>query len=909
MKKHLFTVVLSLVLTVLLFTVTIAAVDTQAVKMEAVAGTGVDLTSLEEGDTFDIYITVPLTLGNTNQYYYRGYNLGSQNKTFNAANAKLTEETITLGWTSTDMYVSNVEYVSAKSNYATATSLDEAGTVNATTLYYAFAATTPGAAVGAPSVTGSGDTTATALTISYSGAFNGYMININKVSPKPAAPALGVIAKVTFTVAKESGAAQTITLTNSHKISGESESYSAPTVGVTIKAGCLHPEASRNYNHAEALAKNKAATCYSTGETWFYCSNCSKLAKEDVAMLPHSFTNYVVESPATCWAAGSAKWYCANDGCTEYDHTQGNDGVITLTKLTHEVGEFIDTATCTADGYAFYTCTKCSGLSADGNSYINISYVSDTDSFINNNTGAPYSAPATFISYAKGHDYVQDAENPDKYVCSRCSVELIVDASSRVRYVSQDGGGDGKSEANPTTLRAAFDELGALPEVIDATIYLVGDKIAFDEVSAVSPACSSCFEESKHANHITVTSANPNHKTTLEFNSTVKFYFLYGPTTFENVQFASTVVGKAKSAGDSVDSGGASIIARGFKLVMGEGLNMLSSEGTMHAEAAVCDNVSVYIPDVKMYIAGGFYFLNASTPMIYPGADPQSVQTDVTIRSGEYWCIEGLNRGTGATTYSGAHATITFAGGTFASMVPITSTSNAVFSGENNVIDIHYVAGNTYSCVWDYRSGINAMTGKITVNRFFHNGAQPRVGDFKMGSASVANNTRIVNYYWDSEMASDKRVTKFRAKGDQYAVSYAETNHSGPFAAYCIDMFGEHDYVDGICTRCGLAPCDTHAYSVVSETPATCSSSGLKISRCDRCFIYLEETQPAQEGVHAYHFVFTKPDLYTCECADCHTKVCTVNPQTALATSNNVIYVSDKGVAWGGFSPALPLND
>ncbi|MBQ9429456.1 MAG: hypothetical protein IJU41_07940, partial [Clostridia bacterium] len=210
-------------------------VAVRAVGMRTAAGAGVDLSALQEGDTFDVYITVPLSPGNTNQYYYRGYDLGSANKTFNAGNAKLAGETFTLGWTSTDLYVSNVEYVSARSSYATATSLDLAGEIDDTPLYYVFAATTPALSVGAPTVTGEGDATATALTIAYGSAFDGYMINLNKVSPKPDAPICGVIARVTFTAARESGAVQTITLCNSHTANGTPESYSAPSFTVTLE--------------------------------------------------------------------------------------------------------------------------------------------------------------------------------------------------------------------------------------------------------------------------------------------------------------------------------------------------------------------------------------------------------------------------------------------------------------------------------------------------------------------------------------------------------------------------------------------------------------------------------------------------------------------------------------------------
>ncbi|MBQ7661334.1 MAG: hypothetical protein IJS44_04700 [Clostridia bacterium] len=894
MKKQLFTVVLAFVLMMAMFAVTASAVDTQAVRIETGAATGVDLSELCEGDTFDVYITVPLTQGaNANQLYYRGYDLGSAtaNRTFNSGNAKLTEEALTLTWTNTDIYVSSISYIDdpdAGKNYANTPKLTSAGTVGGTELFFVFPGNNVSAAVGKASETAYGVSAGVSeLTISYDGAFNAYILNqTNKTNKPTTQPTTGVIAKVTFTVAKESGAEETIKLTNSHKISGTAESYDAPTCTVTLKAGCVHPAENRNYEAQEAVEKNVAPTCYALGERWFYCSNCQKLVKEDVEKTAHNFTNYTVESDATCWATGVAKYYCANDGCTEYDHTQGNDGVITLEKLTHEASaELTDTATCTEDGYAFYTCTKCGGLSADGHTFFNISYNAETKTFKNNVTGQAYTPPEAFKSYAKGHDYVQDTENPNKYVCSRCGDEIIVDASSRVRYVSQDGTGNGLTADTPTSLRAAFDDLGKLPAAVDATIYLVGEKIAFTDVSAVSDTCSSCFEESKHANHITITSANTNNKTIIEFNDVVKYYYLYGPTTFENVKFGSTVIGTAKSAGDATDSGGFSICARGFKLVMGLGLEMLSSGDGMHVTKTDggLDNIDIIIPDAKVYLAGGFY-----ASQIYPGADTQSVQTDVTVLSGEYWNIEGLNRG-GSTSYAGAHAKITIGGGTFASIVPITAMSGASFAGDDNIIDIHYIPGGTYICANDYRSCINAMTGKITVNRLFHSGADMQVGDFLMGSKTITNNERIVNCFWDEGLEEEKHVKKFIAKGVANAATYAETNTNDTFVVYCIDFLGGHDYDDNdVCTFCGIKACAEHTWQQVVVTPSTCSAGGVAYDQCTVCYEKSEEYALSAGGIHDMHYTVADGKV-TGECAFCHNKV----EWNLSDYTNRTIYVKD----------------
>lgn len=113
---------------------------------------------------------------------------------------------------------------------------------------------------------------------------------------------------------------------------------------------------------------------------------------------------------------------------------------------------------------------------------------------------------------------------------------------------------------------------------------------------------------------------------TLHFDEPRRYFKLYGNTTFEHLTFCSAY---------TEDSSSLIISARNYKLVMGEGIVMGNAD-TIPTEEGFPDCNSV-----KMYVFGG-----------YIGPSNYTMNTDITIRSGDYWCIGGWNMN--ASTNDGA---------------------------------------------------------------------------------------------------------------------------------------------------------------------------------------------------------------------------------------------------------------
>ena len=104
---------------------------------------------------------------------------------------------------------------------------------------------------------------------------------------------------------------------------------------------------------------------------------------------------------------------------------------------------------------------------------------------------------------------------------------------------------------------------------------------------------------------------------TLHFDGEEKFFRMAGDVTFENITFMST---------NYTDEDFTLICARNHKLVMGEGIVMGNAD-TVATEGDFPDCNSV-----KMMVVGGFN-----------GTSDYEMETDITIRSGDYWYIGGWN--------------------------------------------------------------------------------------------------------------------------------------------------------------------------------------------------------------------------------------------------------------------------
>ena len=104
---------------------------------------------------------------------------------------------------------------------------------------------------------------------------------------------------------------------------------------------------------------------------------------------------------------------------------------------------------------------------------------------------------------------------------------------------------------------------------------------------------------------------------TLHFDGEEKFFRMAGNVTFENITFMST---------NYSEDDFTLICARNHKLVMGEGIVMGNADSVpTEGDFPDCNSV-------KMKVVGGFN-----------GTSEYDMETDITIRSGDYWYIGGWN--------------------------------------------------------------------------------------------------------------------------------------------------------------------------------------------------------------------------------------------------------------------------
>lgn len=892
MKKRFLALVTVLLLAVLMTAAVSAAVPSIVLDSSA------DVSALEEGDTFDAYIIMsPMTQIGTAKNYIGRVPQDTVTAAPTASNGNLSKENFIVTWNKTSLEVSAVATYSGTPN----NTLQSAGDG----MYYAYLGTTVAKKVD-PTVStyGTGTNNVGSLVITYDvgtgDKAGGFIVRNYGTS----APSAGVVAKITFKVVAgaEGGTDLPIKLNNSYTFNGTNYTSTESKFNVTVLAGCDH--ANKVALDADGLAQagkeNVTATCCVQGKTWYYCPDCTSYTEVVTNTLDHVYTEERYIKEPTCLSKGSKANFCLLDpNCTAHDTE------VPVDALGHE---FLDdnhvyvAPSCTTDGYEFYVCTRCHGLSTNKEDFIATTYIDGAFS-------GDGSIPEKVKLAALGHDWVLDrVENGVTYYsCSReCGVaDQEISSADTVRYVSDNGTGDGLTADTPTTLDKAYDAFHGLPADVECTIYLIGTvTLPNRQVSAQNTVAKS-FEETQHDAHITVTTAPGTAKAELHYPfATTSMIFLYGPTTFDNIKISSSHPGTSSGSSSSIN-----IYARGFELTMGENVETISSgSGISYTKkegsfSLAVDPMTLNIPDCKLYLLGGFYPNGG-----YDGANTSTFETTMNIYGGTYWVVAGAGRNDNLVIKDSVINMNVGKNAKIGQFIPISTATGLNATGTE--VNIHYYGG--FEAVLVYRAQNASTTGEYTVNHFFHRGSgNLRVGDFMMGNKE--NHGRNVNVYYNDFDASAKAMGKsVYDKGVSNAQNYdiyggVGSQEGMTFTEWCVVYGGGHDYEDGVCTFCEVEKCDRHEVENIVVSVPTCQQNGVSYDYCTVCYEHIGEDTivPADPDAHNFEWDLSVSPIVS----RCTNEGCDAVRGTYEGANPGVFYVSDNGYGDGGFSADYPIND
>ena len=299
-----------------------------------------------------------------------------------------------------------------------------------------------------------------------------------------------------------------------------------------------------------------------------------------------------------------------------------------------------------------------------------------------------------------------------------CALLAVAAAAADV-YVTDGGSGDGTSASAPMgSMTAAIEKIAST----GGTVHIVG-----------TYTCADQYEEPAHKGDIVITGG------TYAFdNGNFNRWFLAGPgsTTFENITFTY------KQGKNNL------IVANYNKLVIGEGVTFPNAEGN------------------QCFIIGGYQRPNDVKMEEYVETRKDNLNSDITVKSGNIYCVAGFNRGSGTVNFYGT-SNITVEGGNithlYAANIQGNYAKNGVVTVKGGTINKLFMGGdatrrmNGDSTVHMYGGTVNTLCvnnvlGKATVN--FYGGtvgaATQSMAAFSdkpdtAGASSVLNATESVN--------------------------------------------------------------------------------------------------------------------------------------------------------------------
>lgn len=336
------------------------------------------------------------------------------------------------------------------------------------------------------------------------------------------------------------------------------------------------------------------------------------------------------------------------------------------------------------------------------------------------------------------------------------------------------------------------------------------------------------YHSPKTEHMITVTGA------ALNFIASPRRFYAEGPITFEALTFTTNV------------TDGLKIFAQNHKMVFGEGIRMGNADTISSGDGYPAVN------SVKAYVFGGFE--NRGIP-----AD--GMNTDLTVRSGDYWFIGGWNSsgdmyptaGVGKLTvgkvnpddYLFTNYLVAFSTGP--QRLNAASKVEVTIDGD---LDVHWFYYGTQNDIASSRDMLYEtdlfLRGKL------NSVATADMNKLNITGTMTAENT-VLNVYYDTRVESalqDKTLFDITDVNYDVSLTYLKTVLTvDTYAKYCLDYLDGHKDTDGddLCDACGSSVTCAHAdtYDIIIAEP-DCSHTGSKKVICSDCSVLVEIAEIAK---------------------------------------------------------------
>ena len=491
-------------------------------------------------------------------------------------------------------------------------------------------------------------------------------------------------------------------------------------------------------------------------------------------------------------------------------------------------------------------------------------------------------------------------------ICDSCEKELYTDTTvTTTVFVDSEKGISAADGKDIGTEAAPF---ASMTEAFEYLTVAIGIKNSDAKITIAGKAVlDNTYETPATEKTITVSGG------TLHFSgatATNRHLNLGGPMVFKNITFTSSDTDVR-------------IYAQNHKLVMGEGIVM----GNATSTTKVNSSVPFAVNDVKMFVLGGFY-----------DNIPETMATDITIRSGEYYIVSGWNAtnskdattGTARITVGKTDANDTLkicdlvAFNTIAqTRLTDDSIATMIIDGDadiarlimserektTNTVEANYTThlilrGNISR---SYRNEYMSPYG-FDITGGSHNEESLGYHTFMIFTDDRVDGAVLAEYafFGGDGYSADSTLTTGGYKPAIDGGDVTMTKHS--YKEYCIAYLNGHtdgSDADTLCDECGADTACAHENAVpVVETESTCTVNGYEYTFCDDCGIMVNETElPLDENAHNYVWeAFDGGYRYVCSYNAEHV-------YHTYETSAAEFYVSDDGKTDGGLSASYPSND
>lgn len=488
------------------------------------------------------------------------------------------------------------------------------------------------------------------------------------------------------------------------------------------------------------------------------------------------------------------------------------------------------------------------------------------------------------VSYLANFEYNEVAQAVE-YICPACGEVFYTDTDLYTDIYTDAANGDLVTDTATSAVGSAsapfrffsdamrYAATVAMAKNTDVTVHIVGTATVGSGYT--TPECEK---------NITVTGG------TLHFaGEGKKNIYLGGPLTFRDISFTA-----------EMPNPGLYVYAQNHKLVMDTGITMANGK-------TVGETAGYPMGDgVKMYLHGGFDGIGSTEQF--------TMDTDITIRSGDYWLVAGWNEdgyaeGTGRVTVGKKdaddelfiHYLATYSRGINA--VTGESKMTVIFDGEVNLHIFYPTTMNEPHAGYEgalYETDLLLLGDLNTTPRTAY-GASAKVD---VDADPSCTNT-VLNVYTDMRLAKaikdtacfDKDETDSSVQYDGSLTTVGTVVSLYPYYRYCLQYLDGHVGTD-TCTTCGAPLTCAHANKfVLSE--ANCTEGGEEY--CLDC----GESFPTEAvpDAHDYRWVPTAEGYaYVCAHNDAHVLETVAGKQTEF-------FVSDNGTTVGGFTASAPSND